>query len=297
MDRPAQVLEFSAMTQSRDWIPAFGLYGEAEDFPDILHAERLGDRAARHGWEIAPHRHRRLHQIVHLSAGSGWVTVDGDTSALIPPLIVNLPPQVVHSFRMNDGALGDVLSLPLPFWSESLLGGPDVAARLGRGFLCPAPAGFGQRMERVRRELRNPAPHRRLRLQAALAEVVLDVLAADRPQDGGAAPRSADARLAAFRAMVEEAPSMRLGVAEMARRLGVSERHLSRLCREGTGMAPQGVIHAAVLREACRILAYTRLQVAEVGLRLGFDDPAYFSRFFQQRTGVSPRAYRARIGT
>ena len=76
-----------------------------------------------------------------------------------------------------------------------------------------------------------------------------------------------------------------------------TERHLARLCRDGAGASPQALIHAAVLREACRMLAYTRLQVAEVGHRLGFDDPAYFSRFFQRGTGVSPRAYRARIGS
>lgn len=295
MDGPAQLLDFPDMNGSSDAIPIFALYGEEADFPDMLHVEALGDRAARHGWAIAPHRHRQLHQIVHLAEGTGQVTLDGETLVLVPPVVVNLPPQVVHSFRLGEGAVGDVLTLPVPFWSDMLMAEGEGAARLGRGFACAVPQDFAQRMGRVRREVRDPGPHRRLRLQAALADLVLGVLAAEGAAGPGAR-RQADPRLVAFSALVEEAPSMRLGVAEAARRLGVSERHLSRLCREGTGIAPQGVIHAAVLREACRMLAYTRLRVAVVGHRLGFDDPAYFSRFFQQRTGISPRAYRARLG-
>lgn len=282
------------MDRPGDPIPSFALYGEEADFPDILHVEALGDRAARHGWTIAPHRHRRLHQFVHLAGGEGEVTVDGAAWAMRPGAVVNLPPRVVHSFRLGEGALGDVLTLPVPAWHEMLVADPEVAKPLGRAFQCAAPDGFGLRVERVRRELRDGGPYRRLRLQTALADVVLDVLAAE-GDNPGKADRRADPRLSTFRAMVEAAPSIRLGVAEMARRMGLSERHLSRLCREGAGMAPQELIHAAVLREASRMLAYTRLQVAEVGHRLGFDDPAYFSRFFQRGTGFSPRDYRARL--
>jgi AraC family transcriptional activator of pobA len=296
MDATARELDFSAMLRPVETIPTFGLYGEAADFPDLAHIEALSDRAARHGWAIAPHRHRQLHQIVYLAQGSGVVTVDGETLALQPGMAMNLPPQVVHSFRLEAGALGEVLTLPVPLWPDLLVTEAEVAPRLARAFLSTVPDSFAPAMDRLRRELRDPGPHRRLRLQAALTGVVLALLAAE----GAAGPgtrRQGDPRLAAFRALVEAAPSLRLGVTEAAHRLGLSERHLSRLCREGAGMAAQGVIHAAVLREACRMLAYSRLQVAEVGHRLGFDDPAYFSRFFQRGTGVSPRAYRARIGS
>jgi AraC family transcriptional activator of pobA len=33
--------------------------------------------------------------------------------------------------------------------------------------------------------------------------------------------------------------------------------------------------------------------VSEIAYALGFDDPAYFTRFFSQRTGISPRAFRS----
>jgi AraC family transcriptional activator of pobA len=40
--------------------------------------------------------------------------------------------------------------------------------------------------------------------------------------------------------------------------------------------------------------AYFRmLPIAQIGLRLGFDDPAYFSRIFRQRIGMPPSEYRS----
>ena len=34
------------------------------------------------------------------------------------------------------------------------------------------------------------------------------------------------------------------------------------------------------------------MSVTQVAYYLGFEDPAYFSRFFARRMGISPRAFR-----
>jgi hypothetical protein len=36
------------------------------------------------------------------------------------------------------------------------------------------------------------------------------------------------------------------------------------------------------MREACRLLVYTRASVASVGYSLGYEDPSYFSRAFRR---------------
>ena len=46
------------------------------------------------------------------------------------------------------------------------------------------------------------------------------------------------------------------------------------------------------MQEARRLLAYTLMDVAEVGYRLGYEDPSYFSRAFRRETGLSPSAFR-----
>ena len=44
--------------------------------------------------------------------------------------------------------------------------------------------------------------------------------------------------------------------------------------------------------EARSELVYTSKTISEIGYGLGFEDAAYFSRFFSRRSGMSPGAYR-----
>lgn len=55
------------------------------------------------------------------------------------------------------------------------------------------------------------------------------------------------------------------------------------------------LLHERRLLEARRLLAYSQLPIAQIAHQLGYEDPAYFSRFFQRRVGVSPSWYRAQV--
>jgi AraC family transcriptional activator of pobA len=76
--------------------------------------------------------------------------------------------------------------------------------------------------------------------------------------------------------------------------LNVSQSRLRNACLNSTEQSPMQVVHARILLEAKRLLRYTSMGVSEIAYELGFDDPAYFTRFFSQRTSIAPRAFRAR---
>ena len=44
-------------------VRSYSLYGEAGHLPDVMHCETIAQRSVLHDWELAPHRHDRLHQI------------------------------------------------------------------------------------------------------------------------------------------------------------------------------------------------------------------------------------------
>jgi AraC-like DNA-binding protein len=68
--------------------------------------------------------------------------------------------------------------------------------------------------------------------------------------------------------------------------------HFASLFRHQTGMAPiEYFIHLRI-RGACRLLDTTTLTVREIGYRVGYEDPYYFSRMFRKLMGLSPRQYR-----
>ena len=84
----------------------------------------------------------------------------------------------------------------------------------------------------------------------------------------------------------------RLGVDDVARRLGVSSRYLQKLFA-GTGATLGERIRGARLQRARGLLLQApHLTVAEVAHRTGFADAAHFSRSFRGAFGTTPTAAR-----
>lgn len=81
-------------------------------------------------------------------------------------------------------------------------------------------------------------------------------------------------------------------VGQYARALGVSRDRLGSAVQRATGLSPQAYLHRELLREASELLASTGMPVGRVAFRLGFADPAYFTRFFTRQTGETPAQFR-----
>nr|WP_282571800.1 helix-turn-helix domain-containing protein [Roseomonas acroporae] len=99
-----------------------------------------------------------------------------------------------------------------------------------------------------------------------------------------------------FRRLVEAHLRENWPVSRFAAELGVSADRLHAACTETVSRAPQAILHDRLMLEARRSLIYTTLPVSKIAFDLGFNDPAYFSRFFTSRAGMSPAAYRRASG-
>ncbi|MBK6593215.1 MAG: helix-turn-helix domain-containing protein [Burkholderiales bacterium] len=78
--------------------------------------------------------------------------------------------------------------------------------------------------------------------------------------------------------------------------MGLTTQRLNRLVRDINGQSALEVVHERLTREACRRLRYIAAPVANLASEMGFDDAAYFSRFFKKRTGQTPLEFRAGSG-
>jgi AraC family transcriptional activator of pobA len=99
--------------------------------------------------------------------------------------------------------------------------------------------------------------------------------------------------VARFRELVEVHYRAGLSLEDYADRLGVTVARLRNACLKVAAAPPLRLVHERMLLEAKRALIYSSMTVAEVAYHLGFEDPAYFSRFFAKAEGQSPRAFRA----
>jgi AraC-like DNA-binding protein len=84
-------------------------------------------------------------------------------------------------------------------------------------------------------------------------------------------------------------------VTDYARLLNVTPGHLNDTIKEHTGKSAIALIHERLLLEAKRALFHADLSVKEIGGQLGFEDAAYFNRFFKRMDGQTPLQFRSTI--
>jgi signal transduction histidine kinase/DNA-binding LacI/PurR family transcriptional regulator/AraC-like DNA-binding protein len=77
----------------------------------------------------------------------------------------------------------------------------------------------------------------------------------------------------------------------LARRIGLSERHLNRCLNDEIGMSSMVYLNRYRVRQAKSLLEAGHLSVTEVALTVGFSSSTYFARVFRQEVGISPSAY------
>jgi transcriptional regulator GlxA family with amidase domain len=97
----------------------------------------------------------------------------------------------------------------------------------------------------------------------------------------------ATAHLAAAKTYIEEwLTDPGLGAAEVARGIGISERHLSRVFATSGTSVPRYILGRRLDRAHGLLTGGPELGVAEVAYRCGFSSPARFSHAFKERFGL-----------
>ncbi len=83
-------------------------------------------------------------------------------------------------------------------------------------------------------------------------------------------------------------------VRELAKSLNVSESTLAKRFRKETGMSIGDYRQQLAMSRARQLLALGKLSVGEIAEELGYCDQFYFCRYFKERQGMTPSAYKQR---
>jgi AraC-like DNA-binding protein len=81
-------------------------------------------------------------------------------------------------------------------------------------------------------------------------------------------------------------------VLEVADHLHVSSRYLTDMLKSLTGQSTQQHIHNRLIETTKVMLSTTRLTIAEIAYRIGFEHPQSFNKLFKRFTNLSPNDYR-----
>ncbi|MEU5836542.1 AraC family transcriptional regulator [Streptomyces diacarni] len=234
------------------------------------------------------------HVAIVISAGRGWCEVPGTAEGhketggrrhdVVAPALLWITPGVPHHFGAD----------PEEGWDESFVDftGSALTAYTELGCIEPgrplvplSDAGPARAaIARVARAARPGNPLLEIEAAAAVHEllVALRRSRADTTADG--AP--------VLQALARDA-FLPLSVAEHAARHGMTAAELRTAVRRSAGCSPKDYLLGIRLGRAKELLAGTDLPVSTVARRVGYDDPAYFSRLFTRRVGAPPVHFRA----
>lgn len=285
--------------------PLYELYGEMglDSALDGLHVESIAERSRLHNWEIRPHRHASLMQLLLIEAGQARVQIDARSLDLLGPALVWVPTMVIHGFAFSSDTVGYVLTMDQARVRALTGSSRGLWEALGatRAVSVDADTNFeqslGAAVTALRVEYGATSPWRVQALDGAMLMVAALVarippLTAEEDAASGELGGRALQHLARYREQVERHFRSQPGLGELASRLGISPTQLNRICRRHLNCSALDVMHRRLLLEAKRELGYTTLQVGQIADGLGFADPAYFTRFFLRLTGQSPSAWR-----
>ena len=219
-------------------------------------------------------------------AGTGWVETGGVRTSVGSSTAIVIPGGTPHSY----GASPDE---PWTIWWCHVRG-TDVPELLEATGIRPDRVTLSLRavdrvtslLDEISVALARDTTPGRLIATSGMAWRLLTQLAVDRviPSEGAPVER-------AMR-YLEERIDGHVQVPELAAMVGVSPSHLAALFRTATGGGVLAHHNALKMARARELLDPTTLPVAEIGRRIGLDDPFYFSRQFRRTHGMSPRAYR-----
>jgi len=101
-----------------------------------------------------------------------------------------------------------------------------------------------------------------------------------------------DVTIIKFKQLIEENFTKEKNVSPYAEMLNMNASCLNELTKRTTGITAGELIRNRVIDETKKLLYSSKMSGKEIAYELGFDDPAYFSRFFKKYTGTTLKEFR-----
>lgn len=293
----ANQLRRRVRSQTEVRVPRYSLYGDASAVREwFVNVEPIDQRARALEWKIEPHTHPKFTQIVFVREGSGKITLDGDSFGFVGPSVLVIPPFRIHSIRYAGPADGWVVTIENNYLGDLLARAPDLRTVLEAAgafaLLAPSSDAVLNSIIKLRGELAEKQKGSMIGAEIQLLQVALAMLR-DRPATETSPPTARAVLVDRFIELVEAGYHRQPDIDALASKLNVTTAQLRNACKATRGVSPLAIVHDRIAAEAKRCLIYTTMSVCEIGYSLGFDDSAYFTRFFTRVLGVTPTKFRS----
>lgn len=295
-------------TNHDEWIPNI-ILGQDYDRRYIdapIHYDILENLAGFFGRDMPVHRHAQYLQIHYIDRGEISFHIDDKIYHTRGPCLILTPPSVPHSFLTQPDACGHVLTIHQSIVWQLLKDGlqQEMDTKLNHG-ICIAQADLEpeqhsqwslitQSFRNLKVEWFREHPSKQLALNSLISLLLIQVSRLPTKEAESTAVNNDDLQIfRRFSNLIEEHFRKHWHLPEYTSRLGISESRLHQICQRVSNRSPKKLIHDRIIQETKRLLLFSNLSSNNICYRLGFSDPAYFSRFFKRHTGVTAQHYRS----
>lgn len=234
-----------------------------------------------------------------LEAGTGTYSSNNVDQIVQAPCLIWSPTKQVARLSLSAGSRGFALRIPEKTIGSAMPTGPiSIHVRkvvANRSILANLPAKHMEKLriqfQQIEGELFDMAPGALSVVNSCLSLLLIEIWRASGPtaKEMDALPHQI---VDDFLHLVEQHLLDHWTVADYARRIGVSSDRMNSSVRRAIGTSPHRHIQSRLMEEAKSLLIHSNLHVAEVAYKLGFNDAAYFSRFFQRHSDVTPGRFK-----
>lgn len=238
-----------------------------------------------------PHKHDFFLTVI-FTAGSGKHEIDFRSYPVTPGSVFFLLPGQSHHWDLSDDTDGFILfhthsvgrhATTFPFHSYM---NPNPLLQLAKDDAEAIQTDF----MKLFAEYEGGAMYREWKLQNLIENLYIELARRYTDNPGKQIPASGE-YIRKFELLLEAQYMQDKHPSFYASQLFISPRHLNRLTQEHYGKTPGALIARRVVLEAKRMLVHGTGSLAFIAETLGFDDYAYFSRYFKRVEGVSPSEF------
>lgn len=255
--------------------------------PPAIHVSTIATLSRGAAWRMELQHSYDADMLFWITRGQGRAVLQGVMRGIGTHNLIWVPAGVILSLDLGKQPLGLAVQIPA---GQGLGFPPDLMHLRVRD--VHAQMELTAHFDTMARELREARPFadEALRAEAALVSVWLRrQLLATPPEPRDTA---AERLVRAYAALLARDYASGRNMADMARDLGVTPTHLSRVCKEIAGQTAADLLTERVLHAARDLVERSDLPFQVIAATLGFGSAAYFTRFVQTHTRMSPSALR-----
>jgi len=242
-----------------------------------------------------PHKHDEYHELIYLTDGAGFHTIDLQTYQIDVPSLFLVKAGEVHYWEFTDVPEGYVVIFKSDFLAHLSTDGIYSSFNQTRNRYFPLGGSnhfpLTSLFELIETEYSN-GDHFSNRVIASSLELIFTQMFRISRQNRKTDLNPKEKTFRTFQELMDTHIHECYLVKEYAEMLHVTPKHLNEITKQETGQTASELITKKRILEAQRQLLYSSQNISEISHTLDFSSPSHFVTFFKNKVGTTPEQYR-----